>query len=308
MNKIKQNTIVPFILCMFFLLTPAINSAQSNTFSGAIVIGKAEVMSYQIVYEITKDNTISGYSLCDVNGKQETKASIKGKYFPKNRKLTFREMEILSTKMDIPKDEFCLMNVEGQLSKKDGKSIFNGKFRSKAQSNEIECDSGNLVLLSAKALDLLASKVNKATASTNKTDNIKKPDITEKKDINLPPVPAIRNVIELSSGMVKEIELKADKVYLDIVDDRFQDGDRIKLLRNQAVIANSLEITNEIKTFEFQIEPNEKETTFTIIAEDEGSIALTTIKAALRNGDEVNLMIISLNKGESVKFILNNKK
>lgn len=288
------------VCCCFFLFVSIKIIAQPITLSGAIVIGKAEVMSYQIVYEIDKSNSISGYSLCDVNGKQETKASITGTYYPKSRRLVFEEKSIINTRLTTLENEFCLMQVEGRLSKKEGKNIFNGKFNSGSHSEEIVCDSGSLILLSTKALDMLAKKVTKATVRSPGT---KDPE----KDNKSNPIPVTRNVVELTSGMVKEIELKSDKIFLDIVDDRFQDGDRIRLLKNDAIIANSLEITNDLKTFDFSIGKAEKETAFTIIAENEGSIALTTIKAALRNGDQVDLLIISLNKGESVKFVLKRK-
>ncbi len=131
--------------------------------------------------------------------------------------------------------------------------------------------------------------------------DVEKNTVAEEKQIQLP---AVRNVYEVNSGSETKIELKSDLIYLDIVDDRFQDGDKITLLKNGVPVVSGFEITNQVKTFRFQLGKEEKTVTFTIIAEDEGSIALTTVKAALRNGDEMNLLMVSLNKGESARITL----
>jgi len=289
-------------LSAIFLLFGLNTGAQETTLTGAIVIGKAEYMSYRITYTLSDKNVLTGYSVCDENGNEETKAKISGFYNPTNKALTFEEKSILSTRSKIPAAEFCLMKVQGRFEKKAGKSVFTGKFDSKCRDPQILCDSGSLVLLTEKSLDELAKKTAKALEKTPLADSLKK-----KAEEKPAPIDWVRNVVELLPGTVTEFELKSDQLQFDLVDDRIQDGDKITLLKNGVAVVSGFEITNKVQSFKFKIPKEEKDISFTLRADDEGSVALTTIKAALRNGNEVNLIMVSLNKGQSVKIMLKRK-
>lgn len=285
---------------LFILLVlPVVAVAQTTTLSGAIVIGKAEVMSYQLVYEVDGHGRLSGYSVSDVNGTAETKARITGSYNNKDKTLKFEETAIISTRMRIPYEEFCLMKVSGRIENKGGKPVFNGEFTSAAKSSDIECEPGTLLLLSEKSMEALSRKVPDALKKTEKSDSLQPAGGTS------PPVrlPAAR-IIELEGGMEKEFVLRGREVQLDLVDDRFQDGDKVTLLLNQKVLAKNLEITNKVKTFKLTPAPGENDLELVLLAEDEGSISLTTVRASLRQGDEVQMLMFTLNKGESVRLSL----
>jgi len=293
-----RNNRIRFVFFVFFLSLCFNILAQQTTLTGAIVIGNMEVMSYKITYKLN-NNVLSGYSLCDENGNEETKARITGYYNPKNKTLNFEEKSIISTKSKTPVDEFCLMKVNGNFEKKGGKLIYTGKFESRSHSTLINCASGTLALLTEKSMNEFATKANKV---------IKKAPIPDSmmKNIEKKPIPTnwVRNVSELSAGSVKEIGLKSNDFQLDLVDDRFQDGDKITLYKNSVKVVSGLEITNQVRSFKFTTSDKEKDVTFTIKADDEGSIALTTVNAVLRSGNEVNMIKICLNKGESVKIVL----
>lgn len=294
-----KNQRIWFLFYIFFLF-PIFNvNAQQKTLTGAIVIGNAEVMSYKITYELNSKNVLSGYSVCDINGNQETKARITGYYNSKNKTLFFEEKDIINTLSKTPADEFCLMKVNGKFEMKGGKRVFTGAFESKSRNPGISCDSGTLLLLTEKTMNALTTKATKTLEKLPLSDS-------NNKEAKIKPTegPWVRNTIDLSTGMVKEFGLKSNDYQLDLIDDRFQDGDKITLLRNNATVVSRFEITNQVKSFKFTLNKEEKDVTFTIKADDEGSIALTTVKAVLRNGNEVNNMVISLRKGESVKIIL----
>ncbi|MDY0102727.1 MAG: hypothetical protein RBS07_07285 [Lentimicrobium sp.] len=292
----KSRLLLITIILLSWLKTPA----QDITFSGAIVIDKTEVMSYTITYQLSKNNELTGYSTGDLNGKEETKSLITGKYDPKRNTLTFEEKKILNSKAKTPVEEFCLMKVQGKIDNKGGKTVFTGNFNAFSLSNEVICASGTLILLSEKDINELSAKTAKV---------IKKLPQPEK------PVPGTeadtaswsRKIISLESGETAELELKSNYLILELVDDRFQDGDKISVLKNGVRVINNLEITNKVQTFKYEIATEERETTFSFIAAEEGSIALTTFKAVIINGRENNLIKASLNKGESVKVILKRK-
>jgi hypothetical protein len=149
------------IVGIFFLLLFKITYSQVVELTGAIIIGKSEMMSYRIVYEIGKNNFISGYSIADLNGNSETKAKITGFYNPQKKTLKFEEKEIISTKANLPFTDFCLMIVDGKFEKKNGKNIYTGSFVSNSLNKKLACDRGTIVLATTRDIYDLAVKANK---------------------------------------------------------------------------------------------------------------------------------------------------
>lgn len=295
-HNLKLHILTTIVLVLFFLSS---SKAQENTFSGAIVIDKTEVLSYTITYQLTNTDTFTGFSISDLNGKEETKAQLTGKYNAKDNTLSFEEKKIVYTKSDTPLEEFCLMKVKGKIEKKGGKTIFTGDFEALGSSDDIICASGTLFLLSEKDMNELSAKVSKVIKKSPSADSIAKAEAD--------PTPWSRNVFEIESGKTVELELKSNQLVIELVDDRFQDGDRVSVLKNSVKVINYLELTNRVQSFKYDIGKDDKEVTFTFIAEDEGSIALTTFKAVIKNGRENNLIMTSLNKGERVSVVFKRK-
>lgn len=281
-----------FVIFLLFLYSWQIK-AQEVLLTGAIVIQNEEVQSYRIVYTLAKDKSLTGYSISDYQGSTETRASIRGSYNQKTKLLAFEETNILSTKMEVALGEFCLMKVSGTLERKGKNAVYTGKFTSSAKSDEVICEPGTIMLLSEKTLEQLETRAAKLA----------------EKQVTPTPTPIAEDekwelkTHELTSGKTTDIVLKTGEITLDIVDDRFQDGDKISLYQNDAKIVGDFEITNKVKTFRFDL-TNAGLTTLTIKADDEGSVALTTVKASLRNGNEVNQFSISLEEGQTAKIRL----
>lgn len=282
------------LLISFFFLFSHFSHAQSKVLTGAIVIGNAEVMSYKIHYDLKGNNTLSGYSVSDENGKEETTASISGYFNPKKKVLFFEEKKILSTRSMTPINEFCLMKVTGTLEKRGQNAVFVGNFEASSPDKSIICEKGSIMLMSEKTVNNLAAKLPKEDKHRPKSDS------SEMHSAKVRPVEWIKNEFELVSGDTQIMKLKGDEIQIDLVDDRYQDGDRITLMMNEATIVKNMEVTNQVKSYNLKLPNDSKDVSFRIIAESEGSIALTTVKAVLRNGNEVNVINISLNKGQSV--------
>ncbi len=294
----------PLLLLIGYLTLCLTVEAQEIRLSGAIVIDKTEVMSYSIAYQVDANNMLSGYSIGDLQGTEETKALIGGTYNPKDRTLIFEEKKIVSTQSETPVDEFCLMKVTGKFEKKGGTSIFTGKFDAFSSSNEVICASGTLVLMTEKDIDKLTSQAVKMIKNTPK---LKEVDSEQEIKPDADTTSWSRRVIELEAGKTIELELKSDHLVLELIDDRFQDGDKVSVFKNGVKIINSLEIINRVQSFKYVIDKKEQLTTFTFLAEEEGSIALTTFKAVIKNGRENIVILTSLNKGESVKVVFKKK-
>jgi hypothetical protein len=291
-----------FYFCIFFLFFRFSLSAQQTTLTGAIVVGKTEFMSYQVTYTLNDNNGLTGYSVCDLSGKEETKARITGVFNPKKKTLSFEEKSILSTRSATPIDEFCLMKVMGRFDKKAGKFVFTGTFGSKCGNPKVRCDSGTIVLMTEKDVYELAAKAAKVLEKAPLPDSVKQ-EIKEK----APPLAGVRKVIELNPASETEFDLKSDFLQFDLFDDKFQDGDKVTILMNDKKVASQFEITNKVKSLKFRINKEDSAVTFTIIADDEGEIPPTTVKAVLRNGNESDVILANLKKGESVKIIFRRK-
>jgi len=283
-----------FIFFQFFVI--GVNG-QSTLLTGAIVVGKTELMSYRIIYELNDKNTLTGYSINDFNGNQETKARITGVYDPRKKTLTFEEKNIINTRSKLPLDEFCLMEVNGKFEKKAGKFMYIGSFRSKSSNKKIICDSGTIVLTTEKIISGIAKKVTKAIEKAPATDSAIR-ELSEKTN----PLKEIRKLIQLVPGSTTEFGLKSDSLQIDLFDDRIQDGDRITVLKNERRVVTDFEITNRVKSLKFIINKDDKSVSFTITANNEGSIPPATVKAVLKNGNESEFIVANLEKGQSVRM------
>ena len=289
-------------LCYLFLFFSSSAIAQETILSGAIVIGRTEFMSYKLVYQVDKNHHLKGYSVCDINGKEETKSSITGNYDPKTRMLNFEEKSILSTRSKTPLSEFCLMTVKGKIEKKGAKNIFTGDFTSKSSDPDVLCSSGTILLMSEKEIDRISAKVSKAIDNTPKQDAVNKEQAG--KPEALPPV---RKIIELSPETTTEFVLKSDVLQLDLVDDKYQDGDKVTVFENGRIILQGFEVSNHVKSIRLETGKSVESYTITIQADDEGSVPPTTVKAVLRNGNENNQIQAGLKKGQKISLVFKQK-
>ncbi len=291
-----SKAILLFAIFLFFLR--GVN-AQETILKGVIAVGNTQYMSYQINYQAHKNNTITGFSISDVDGSEETKASITGFIDLKKKTMYFQEKSIISSRSKTPLNEFCFMKVHGKFERKAGKSVFSGKFHSESPGKGISCDSGSVMLMTEKELKELTTKVEKAIEKIPKPDTLKKAE-----DQYTDPSKWVRRELILEPETETVLELKSDFILLELVDDKYQDGDKITIKENDKIILTDFEITNRVKSLKFSVTGNDKTLIITLIATDEGTIPLTTVKAVLRNGNESNLINASMNKGQSIKITL----
>ncbi|MBK7212040.1 MAG: hypothetical protein IPH88_01825 [Bacteroidales bacterium] len=286
-------------LILFFFFIIEFTFAQVTELTGAILIGKSELMSYMIVYEINENNQISGYSVADLNGISETKAKISGEYNPKKKSLRFEEKKIISSLVKIPFGDFCLMKVNGKFEKKNGKHIFTGKFISAASNTKLSCDSGTIIMTTAQEIYEIAAKASKIIDKMPLPDSVSKA-LNEK----IGPIKGVEKVKTVLPGSITEYTIKTDTIQLDILDDMLEDGDKISIYKNNSKIVSELATTNEVKTMRFGVPRDEKVVVFTIVACNEGTSPPNTIKVVLTNGKQKELIIAQLRKDQTIKIML----
>lgn len=300
------------LLIAFFLFIFFCSHSQKVELTGALIIGKSETTIYHISYKINKDNTITGYSVSDLNGTFETKAKISGIYNPRKKTLSFTEQSIISTKAKLAFNEFCLLSVKGKFIQKNNKHVFTGNFSSKSIDNEVLCDSGTIYLATTQDIFELEQKVSKIIDSAVNTTGTGKVIHTQfdtiiLKETTPPPARIIsknsETVTMLKAGSIKQYVLLSDTVRLDIFDDQKQDGDKITVLKNNIPVITDLSTKNTVQSFYYSVDKKEKEILFTIISTDEGSMPPSTIKMYIINGKQKTLLVAPLLKGQMVKLM-----
>ena len=281
----------------FYLFLSSVAFAQKVELAGTVIIGNSQMVTYKIIYEITGNNTFTGYSISDIGGVLETKSKITGHFNPQKNSLTFEEISLITTKSNLSAKEFCFMKVHGRFSKKNGMHLFSGSFVSKGPDNNLTCDSGTIYLTTTDEIFKLEKKVQKILTESSLPDSISK-IISEK----IKPFKVVEQVKTIKAGSITEYVLLSDTIYLEIYDDQKQDGDRITILKNSTPVLTDFLTTKAVQKLSFGIGRHEQEVVFTIISTDEGEMHPNTVKILLINGIQKVKLIAPLKKNQ--KFTL----
>jgi hypothetical protein len=238
------------------------------------------MISYRIVF-VENNGKISGYSITDLHGENETKNRIEGTYNKKNNQFVFEEKEIDYTKSKISQIDFCYVHYTGKVTLNDKgtlKGNFNGIFK-----NGTKCVNGSLNLVASAKASARVSKVNK------KIQKSKKVDQATKDRINLNGVLDSLKVNVLNKDEITSVFLNSATADLEIWDAGKEDGDKIAVYVNDKPVLANYTITHEKKVIKLQL--GDKEATIKIEALNSGTIPGNTAKFKLiAPGKEVELM------------------
>jgi hypothetical protein len=117
------------LLLFILLVLPAIGlQAQVSdvVFIGSIIVKGADPFSYKI--QVNDSNgKLTGYSVTDIMGPNETKTLIKGSINASKKQLKFRETKVVSTKTKAG-SSLCFVHADLKASRKKGTTILNGPF------------------------------------------------------------------------------------------------------------------------------------------------------------------------------------
>lgn len=290
-----------FFIGLFLMCSLTDSYAQFQEWTGAIVIGRQEMMSYKIVYQLKSNNNIEGYSISDLNGPMETKTSIAGRYFPKDKSMEFKEIKLISTKSGISTNEFCMMEVRGKFEKKLGKEIFQGNFNSIPRKEGVFCEQGSLVLAATKTIYEMASKFAKNADTLERNDSLGNWVNSKLKILK-----DVDKVNDLTSGSKYEMKWVLDSVFVEVWDDKLEDGDKISIFKDGVLWVKELTVTNEMKSLYFILKPNQ-EVVLTFKALSVGSHPPNTVKIVFNDSRKKELLITQLNLGESASVLLKRK-
>ena len=95
------------IIAIIFSQFSFAQQTESN-FVGGLIIDSTTFISYNLYFTI-HDDKISGHSISDFNGPDETKSTISGTI--DNDKLEVNELDIVYTKSTFEEKDFCLLKL-----------------------------------------------------------------------------------------------------------------------------------------------------------------------------------------------------
>ena len=266
------------LIILFFKL-----AYSQNTYSylGTLVLTDNTPISFKL--EMTEEKGIvSGYSITNIDQKNETKSEITGLYFKSDKSFQLQETQILYTNSEARLNTFCYINMnlgfKGMLGSKRLQGKFTGNFL-----DSTACASGRIILMEEKKLKKKIEKVKK---------KIEKRYITQHTDTNL-----IKETHLLKNGDDLTVKWKNKKLTLFIWDANEEDGDKIELKINHKVILYDFETKNKRKKIKSRL--IEGENIIEIKAINLGSSPPNTSRIELLDRKTKYPIIVKLELGKS---------
>lgn len=285
---------------LFFLLFFSSNFGQNKfEYFGVLKLNgnSKTVISYRLFFEL-KAGSISGYSVTDLGGDNETKNSISGIYNSKSKILKFKEDNILYTKSNFSEKSFCFINFEGKIKLTDNLTKIDGIFKG-LYKNKNSCIDGTISLNGSDKIYKVLNKIE------NKIKNSKLIDEQKKKEVN--PITLIDNlkVNNLVKNQNLNVFVGSEEVFLEIYDAESEDGDVINLYQNGKLILSNYTILKKIKQFAINLENGQN--LFKIEAVTEGKVGFNTASIKIIDDDRTFDLKTSLKKDEkaTITFIKN---
>ncbi len=270
------------ILLLFFY--PCIYFTQQEakqSFVGYLTTESKQLITYQLIFEIHKDNTITGESITDIYGKDKTKSFIHGKYDTRKNIYSFKEIQNASTKSKALKEEFCFIESQHlELKKREDKEILTGNFIGKYPNGRL-CAKGKI---------FLTSKENSITEPVNKSllDSILNAKLTFKTVV-------VNNSIS--------IPWKSKTLHFYVWDGSNEDNDVVSIYFNDTLIKEKLSIKNKKEHIEIPLK-KEGKGIVKIKAVSSGKEGKNTVNLLFVDNETIYPFISILIQGESVIFDL----
>ena len=271
-------------LIFLFIFYPFINFAQQenkNSYVGYITTENKQTITYQLVFEIQIDNSITGESITDIYGKDKTKSIITGNYNAQKNTLSFKEIQNSTTKSKALKEEFCFIESQDlQLKKIGDKEILTGKFNGRLPNGRL-CAKGKIFLTSKE--NSIIEPINKSSL-----DSILNAKLTFK---------------TLVANNSISIPWKSKTLNFYVWDGSNEDNDVISIYYNNTLIRENIILKNKKERITIPITSN-SESKLKIQAVSLGKEGKNTVNLLFVDNETIYPFISILIQGESVIFDL----
>lgn len=291
----------PEVLLLFLLsaFTPNKHTdtldVQSHEFIGTIQLMDKSIISYKLLFDEAQNGSITGSSITDFAGDHRTESEIVGQIDHDNNTITYREIRDISTKSDMPSDDFCYVHLtNAKIKLKKNKSIIQGHFNSYYLSGD-ECVEGDIYLMSDDFFNKKLRQVERNVKRFAPKDN-KKATLTMLEESKK----AMSESLVVKDDEILSLSTAASTVTIKVWDDQFVDDDKISIHVNGLSVVEGHVVTDVIKTFVIDL-PSDT-TDLVISADNEGRFPPNSSKVALVNDDEEIPVSVRLLTGKSATF------
>lgn len=270
----------PFLLSFIVMFCCFAAKAAGDTlyYVGNIIISKNVSFKYNLRFAINSKNEVTGYSLTDAGGANETKVKITGTYDTLKKTLTFEEKGILRTKIDQSQKDLCF--VKATLDYKYTKVVesFAGTFTGFKPGSTETCATGEIKLINAKTVQNTRSLMDEITFKKRKDTSAK---ATEAK----PVAEGRKKILEVADEKGIVLPFTGDSARLTVWDNGKIDGDKITIMFNSTYLIKDLTLDSAKKVMSFPLTNNVVDT-IKVIALNEGDIAPNTVLIKVESSTE----------------------
>ena len=252
-----------------FVLTVAlsfVSKAQSKPISlnGIIIVNGTSTFSYKLVFT-ESGGVLKGYTVTNVNRKEETKAKIEGSIDHVKQTISFRETGIISSKGATDSEEMCMVNAQLKYKQASKGMMLTGNFSGKGLKTGKDCATGTITMLNTDALNELFNPQPKKDTEVSDKKVVEKTMITNAID-------TFTTFDEITDGIQTVFDWRTDTVVIDIWDGGKIDYDIVTLLYNKDTLLKNYTLKAEkLRLYAPMTAKEGEEDQLTIIAENNGS-------------------------------------
>ena len=221
------------ILFLFLLLTQLIYGQTNNyKFIGTIISENFPPISFKLELN-EKDGLVNGYSITNINSKDQTKSKVQGIYLKKSKIFQINETQMISTSSESPINSFCYLNMTLELKKKLNKKLLTGTFIGNFLDSS-SCAKGKVIMMEEEVLNKKIQKI---------------------KEKNTPKFDTNKTVLPKRLTDENNFEIKWESKFLNLYvwDSSNEDGDEINLLINNEIILSNYLTKNKPKKIKYKL-------------------------------------------------------
>lgn len=264
------------------------------TFIGALSVDGGADYPYKLFIS-DSNHILSGYSVTDIGGADETKTYIKGKVNPKKRQMEFRETRIAYTKSNLQDAELCFVRARLKSNKIKGATTLRGSFKGYKKDGKTECGKGKMFLVCAEQLlEKLLEIADEQNIERPKEDSAEKP--RRYVVVHQDEVPSSEK-IKIAPGGTAKVNCPAKEVFVDIWDAKTIDGDVVTLLLDTTKLLDHYRISGTHKIVPVELNGTAK---LRLIAETEGSEPMNTANIRIISGGKEQYIDATTTIGKDV--------
>ena len=328
------------ILVLLFMLLPGSVFAMSlpdTLFIGTASLADGRLFTYKLRINDSA-GVLSGYSVMDVNGTQETRATITGTLSQSGNQIQFQETAIENSKYK-EKTGFCILQGSLKIKHFNGTLVLKGHFEGYLDNSTTLCASGKLILISPKDAFKILNKSEDKIDSGSEKDPVTETEIGHQssKIAKVPPtaLPATQpivsskdptpspkkdtatnpkiiyeappeHVLTVSPGKTINIECPAGVTTFEIWDNKDIDGDIITLMQGNTALIKNLTLTSTHYPIVLSLKPGQTKT-LRLIAVSEGTEPLNTARIRITSGNTATFIDATSTIDKEVLIVVRGK-